>query len=349
MCHIIFFSHHLNTFDFMELSYSFIIPVFNRPDEIEELLTSFAQMDSTLDYEIVIIEDGSSIPAKNVIDQFKNLKISYYSKPNTGPGDSRNYGMRKAKGNYFVILDSDVLLPPHYLNSVDDSLREEYIDCYGGADTAHPSFSNLQKAINYSMTSFLTTGGIRGKKNAMQKFEPRSFNLGLSKEAFEASDGFGKIHPGEDPDLVIRLWKKGYKTRLIAEAFVYHKRRISWFKFYKQVSKFGGVRPILNKWHPESRKIVFWLPTLFVLGLVFGLVTSFYFKSILFLWIYIVYACLLFVSALWKTKNPVIAVQAVFAAYIQFIGYGYNFLKSTIKITFKDKPANVLFPELFFK
>lgn len=333
----------------MELSYSFIIPVYNRPEEIKELLTSFAQMKSSLDYEIVIIEDGSSVPSKDVIDQFGSLNITYYVKPNSGPGDSRNYGMKRAKGNYFIILDSDVLLPPHYLSTVDASLKEEYIDCFGGADTAHPSFSNLQKAINFSMTSFLTTGGIRGKKNAMQKFEPRSFNLGLSKEAFEASKGFGKIHPGEDPDLVIRLWKKGYKTRLIADAFVYHKRRISWSKFYTQVSKFGGVRPILNMWHPESRKPVFWLPTLFLLGLIFAFVTSLYFKAILFLWIYIVYAGLLFASALIKTKNPVIAIQAVFAAFLQFIGYGYNFLKSTVKIALNSKPANVLFPDLFFK
>ncbi len=333
----------------MELSYSFIIPVYNRPEEIKELLTSFAEMDTSLDYEIVIIEDGSSIPSKEVIDQFGQLNISYYMKPNSGPGDSRNYGMRKAKGNYFIILDSDVLLPPHYLSTVDESLQNEYINCFGGSDTAHHSFSNLQKAINYSMTSFLTTGGIRGKKRSMQKFEPRSFNLGISKEAFEASNGFGKIHPGEDPDLVIRLWKLGYKTRLISEAYVFHKRRISWSKFYKQVSKFGGVRPILNSWHPESRKMTFWLPSLFLIGLVCAILYGLIYKSLLLLWVYILYAVILFINAVWSTGNPIIALQAVFAAFIQFTGYGFHFLKSTIKIMVNSKPANVLFPELFFK
>ena len=333
----------------MELSYSFIIPVYNRPDEIKELLDSFNEVRFSSLYEIVIIEDGSSIPCKEVVDQYTDLTISYYVKPNSGPGDSRNYGMRKAKGNYFIILDSDVLLPKHYLEVVDQSLNDEYVNCFGGSDTAHPSFTNLQKAINYSMTSFLTTGGIRGKKTAMQKFEPRSFNLGLSKEAFEASEGFGKIHPGEDPDLVIRLWKLGYKTKLIADAYVYHKRRISWSKFYKQVSKFGGVRPILNSWHPTSRKLTFWLPSLFLLGLVFSMGVSFYFKQVLFLWVYIVYASILLVDATIKTRNPIIAFQAVFAAFLQFIGYGYHFLKSTIKLMFNSKPADVLFPHLFFK
>lgn len=333
----------------MELKYSFIIPVYNRPDEIKELLTSFAALDTNLEYEIVIIEDGSTVPSKDIIDTFDGLNISYYSKPNSGPGDSRNYGMRKAKGNYFIILDSDVLLPPHYLKTVDASLKDEYIACFGGSDTAHPSFTVLQKAINFSMTSLLTTGGIRGKKKSMQKFEPRSFNLGLSKKAFEDSKGFGKIHPGEDPDLVIRLWKMGYKTRLIAEAFVYHKRRISWSKFYKQVSKFGGVRPILNSWHPETAKFTFWLPSLFLLGLIFAIGYGILFKSLLFIWIYIVYAVLLFINALWVTKNPIVAVMSIFAAFIQFVGYGYNFLKSTIKIAMNSKPANVLFPELFFK
>jgi glycosyltransferase involved in cell wall biosynthesis len=339
----------LNTFDFMELSYSFIVPVYNRPQEIRELLASFSGLDTNLDYEIVIIEDGSTLPSKFVLEEFRHLNISYYSKTNTGPGDSRNYGMRKARGNYFIVLDSDVLLPAHYLSTVDGELQKDFINCFGGSDTSHPSFSNLQKAINFSMTSFLTTGGIRGKKRAMQKFEPRSFNLGISKEAFESSKGFGKIHPGEDPDLVIRLWKMGYRTRLIANAFVYHKRRISWSKFLKQVSKFGGVRPILNSWHPESRKITFWLPSLFLVGLVFSSIIALFYKSILFFWIYILYALVLFINALWKTKNLIIAFQAVVAAFVQFIGYGYSFLRSTIKLGLTKQPASIIFPEFFFK
>jgi len=212
-----------------------------------------------MDFEIVIIEDGSTKTSKTIAEAFqKTLNISYFFKDNSGPGDSRNFGMAHAKGNYFIILDSDCILPKHYLKAVEQSLKTEFVDCFGGPDAAHESFSNLQKAINFSMTSVITTGGIRGNKNSVGKFQPRSFNMGLSKKAFQESKGFGRIHPGEDPDLSIRLWNLGYQTKLIPEAFVYHKRRISWSNFYKQVHKFGMVRPILNKWHPSTKKITYW-------------------------------------------------------------------------------------------
>ena len=186
----------------MQLSFSFIIPVYNRPDEIRELLDSFLKVEGNSQFEIVIVEDGSTLSSENVVNEFKtDLQISYFNKPNSGPGDSRNFGMRHAKGNYFVILDSDCLLPPHYFITVSKFLNSSFTDCFGGADAAHDSFSSLQKAINYTMTSLFTTGGIRGKSKSIQKFEPRSFNMGISKKAFEATQGFSKIHPGEDPDL----------------------------------------------------------------------------------------------------------------------------------------------------
>ena len=250
------------------MQYSFIIPVYNRPDELDELLKSLAEQTYTADFEVVVIEDGSTISSESICQQYQSsLSITYLAKPNTGPGDSRNYGMRCAKYDYFLILDSDCLLPPHYLEAVDDYLQAHYVDCFGGADTADEHFTKVQKAINYTMTSFFTTGGIRGSARGVQRFEPRSFNMGLSRAAFEATGGFGKIHPGEDPDLVIRLWGKGFETAFIPEAFVFHKRRISWQKFQKQVSKFGQTRAILNHWHPHTRKITFWLPTCFALGL----------------------------------------------------------------------------------
>ena len=251
----------------MQLQFSFIIPVYNRPEEIKELLDSFIKLEGDNDFEIVIIEDGSFVSSNNIVEQYKSkLDISYYFKENSGPGDSRNYGMQRAKGNYFIILDSDCVLPNDYLHQVKNSLTTNYIECFGGPDAAHESFNSLQKAINFAMTSFISTGGIRGKKKSVSEFEPRSFNMGMSKAAFVASKGFGHIHPGEDPDLSIRLNKLGFNTKLIPEAFVYHKRRISWGKFYKQVYKFGLVRPILNYWHPETKKITYWFPALFILG-----------------------------------------------------------------------------------
>ena len=333
----------------MQLQYSFIIPVYNRPDEIHELLESFQSLKGDVAFEIVIVEDGSTHTSKKVVETFsQDLNISYYFKENSGPGDSRNYGMQKAKGNYFIILDSDCILPETYLLEVEKSLKKEYVDCFGGPDAAHDSFSNLQKAINFSMTSFITTGGIRGKKSSVDKFQPRSFNMGLSKKAFQASKGFGRIHPGEDPDLSIRLWDLGFKTKLIPEAFVYHKRRISWSNFYKQVNKFGLVRPILNKWHPSTKKLTYWFPTLFCLGLILATIsTGFGFNWLLMA--YGFYFVLAFVLALINTKNIVVSVLVIPAIIIQFVGYGFGFLKSTLAISFLNKNPETHFPKLFFK
>lgn len=333
----------------MNLSFSFIIPVYNRPNEIKELLDSLRLQTYDKTFEVVIVEDGSTISSEEVIGEYVDvLAISYYKKPNSGPGDSRNYGMSRAKGNYFIVLDSDCILPPQYLVEAEKSLQEDFVHCYGGPDAAHESFSTVQKAINYAMTSFLTTGGIRGGKKAVDKFQPRSFNMGISKEAFENVGGYGNIHPGEDPDLTIRIWNKGYRTKLISEAFVYHKRRIDWNKFYIQVNKFGMVRPILNKWHPETKKITYWFPTVFCLGLLFSVV--FGLVGYMFpVYVYAIYFLLLFVDALRKTGNLKVAFLSLMATAIQFFGYGYGFLKSTLYINSSSKKPEEIFPKLFFR
>ncbi|SFZ92148.1 Glycosyltransferase, GT2 family [Flaviramulus basaltis] len=332
----------------MKLQFSFIIPVYNRPDEIQELLQSFEALETEIPFEVVIVEDGSTKSSKEVVDSYKSkLNISYFFKENSGPGDSRNFGMQHAKGNYFIILDSDCILPVNYLNEVEKSLKENYVDCFGGPDAAHKSFTNLQKAINFSMTSFITTGGIRGNKNSVDKFQPRSFNMGISKNAFFASNGFGKIHPGEDPDLSIRLWNLGFKTKLIPQAYVYHKRRISWSNFYKQVYKFGLVRPILNKWHPQTKKITYWFPTVFIIGFITSILL--YFMG--FKWLilaYILYFIVAFIVALVSTKNLVVSMLSLIAIMTQFFGYGYGFLKSTF-VSILNKEPEKYFPQLFFK
>jgi glycosyltransferase involved in cell wall biosynthesis len=333
----------------MQLEFSFIIPVYNRPDEIQELLQSFVALKTTETFEIVIVEDGSTISSKEVIDLYKDqLNISYFFKENSGPGDSRNFGMTRAKGNYFIILDSDCVLPESYLETVVKSLDDHYVDCFGGPDAAHDSFSNLQKAINFSMTSFITTGGIRGGNENIDKFQPRSFNMGISKEAFMKSGGFGNIHPGEDPDLSIRLWDLGFKTKLITEAFVFHKRRMSWNKFYNQVYKFGLVRPILNAWHPKTAKITYWFPTLFCLGFLAACV-FYFFHITFFIKLYLLYFIMAIIVAFLTTKSVVVALYAMLAIVIQFFGYGYGFFKSTWVIGVLKKDPQVFFPELFFK
>lgn len=331
------------------LHFSFIIPVYNRPEEIKELLESFTKLEGGFDYEIVIVEDGSTRSSKEIVDEFSEvLDISYYYKKNSGPGDSRNFGMCRAKGDYFIILDSDCVLPKNYLNIVNEHLTKDFVDCFGGPDTAHESFTNLQKAINFAMTSFISTGGIRGGKQSLGKFQPRSFNMGLSKVAFEASGGFGIIHPGEDPDLSIRLHKMGFQTQLIKEAFVYHKRRISWSKFLKQVYKFGMVRPILNSWHPETSRLIYWFPSLFSLGFITAIL-FFIFGFYGLILAYGLYFLVAFFLAFITSKNSVVAFLSIVAILVQFCGYGYGFLSSTLAIKVLGKNPEVQFPNLFFK
>lgn len=329
--------------------FSFIIPVYNRPDEIDELLQSLVHQTYTNDFEIVVVEDGSSVSCKDVVNKYLNqLNVSYYFKKNSGPGDSRNYGMKVAKGNYFIILDSDCIIPENYLVEVDAFLTNNYVDCFGGPDAAHDSFSDVQKAINQTMTSVLTTGGIRGASEKLGKFQPRSFNMGISREAFEASGGFGKIHPGEDPDLSIRLWKMNFKTALIPNAHVFHKRRIDWEKFYKQVNKFGKARPILNQRYPEYSKITYWFPAVFMVG--FYISVLFVIVGInVFFFCYLLYFLTLFIETLVKTKNLKIGFLTIIATFIQFFGYGAGFLYSYFLLNIKKQDPELAMPEMFFK
>lgn len=329
--------------------YTFIIPVYNRPLEIKELLDSVSQLTGAIPFEIIIVEDGSSIPCEDIVEAYKDrLRISYFLKPNSGPGDSRNYGMSKASSDYFIILDSDVLLHRDYLVEVDAYLSENYLECFGGPDAADDSFTSLQKAIDYSMTSLLTTGGVRGNSNK-KNYQPRSFNLGISREAYKKTGGFGKIHPGEDPDLVFRLWDSGFKTGFIPKAVVYHKRRISWTLFFRQVYKFGSVRPILNRWHPNYISLTFWFPSLFLLGFMSSFVLLVFGIPYL-IFLYLFYLVLVLFHSLFRTKSTKVAIMSVFAILVQFCGYGYGFLKNTLILTLNPNiSAEDLFPKLFFK
>lgn len=330
-----------------DLQYSLIVPVYNRPDEVDELLQSLSEQ-TFKDFEVLIIEDGSSEPCEAVCKKYEDrLRLRYIFKANSGPGPSRNFGMEQASGNYFIIFDSDCLIPPQYMQEVENYLQENYVDCFGGPDAAHESFSPTQKSINYTMTAFLTTGGIRGGSEKLGKFQPRSFNMGISREVFEKVGGYGKIHPGEDPDLSFRIWQAGYQTALIKKAHVYHKRRIDFQKFSKQVYKFGVVRVILNKWHPGTGKLTYWFPTVFAAGFTFNLLMYPFYPFLT--WLNGLYAAALFLDALTKTKNLNIAAGAVFAAFIQFYSYGWGFLKANWKINALGMEEKEAFPGFFFK
>ncbi|MGY0425741.1 MAG: glycosyltransferase [Polaribacter sp.] len=312
----------------MQLNFSIIIPVYNRPNEIDELLESLAKQDFKDGFEVLIIEDGSQNSSEKIVKKYANkLIIKYFFKENSGAGTSRNFGMQNALGNYFIILDSDVLVPKQYLSEVKKGLEQNFTDAFGGPDAAHKSFTSLQKAINYSMTSVLTTGGIRGKKQAIGKFQPRSFNLGLSKKAFEKTKGFAKLKVGEDIDLTFRLWQNGFETQLIEKAFVYHKRRSSLQQFFNQTFAFGMARPKLNKKYPKTAKLTYWFPSLFIIGLdVSILLAIFGFFQLLIL--YGFYFVLIFLDALHQNKNLKVAFLSIITSFTQFLGYGLGFLES---------------------
>jgi glycosyltransferase involved in cell wall biosynthesis len=304
---------------------SFIIPVFNRPAEIDELLSSLS-LQTRKGFEVVVVEDGSTLSSEAIVEKYQDqLNISYYFKENSGPGLSRNYGCERARGSYLIFLDSDCVLPEDYFRTVSETLEGNYTDAFGGPDRAHKDFTRLQKAINFSMTSFLTTGGIRGGNEKMGKFHPRSFNMGFSREVFKATGGFSSMRFGEDVDLSLRILEQGFQTQLIREAFVYHKRRTTLRQFFKQVFNSGIARINLHKRHPGTLKIVHAAPAIFTLGLLVLALCSFLISP----WFAAPVAfhiLLLFFSASIKNRSISIGLLSVLSSYTQLIAYGSGFL-----------------------
>lgn len=332
-----------------KLKFSLIVPVYNRPNEVEELLESLTKQ-TRKDFEVVIVEDGSDLKSDTIVDNYKGeLDIRYFFKPNSGPGQSRNYGYERAEGNYCIFLDSDCILPPHYFETVQTELVNNYVDAFGGPDRAHTSFSKLQKAINYSMTSFFTTGGIRGGKKKLDKFFPRSFNMGYSREVFDKTQGFSKLRFGEDIDMSIRIIENGFHTKLIPEAYVYHKRRTNLRQFFKQVFNSGIARINLYKRHPQSLKPVHFAPALFTIGTILLVILAFI-VSPYFLIPNLVHIILLFFDSMIKNKSASIASLSIVTSYVQLFGYGFGFLKAFWKrIIFGGKDEFTAFRESFYE
>lgn len=315
--------------------YSVIVPVYNRPDEISELLNSLTQQ-SFSDFEVLIIEDGSEIKCNEIVDQFSNsLNIEYFYKENSGQGFSRNYGFERAKGKYFVVFDSDCIIPSHYFETVTRVLSSNNIDCWGGPDRAHPSFTPVQKAISYSMTSPLTTGGIRGNKLHIGKFHPRSFNMGISKEVYQRTGGYRITRMGEDIEFSLRIIEAGFTTALIPEAYVYHKRRTDFRQFFKQLHFFGRARINIQRFFPDELKTIHLFPALFLIGLPLSLLFIIIKIPILkySLLLYLSYSILLFIDAARSTKNLYVAILGVIAGFIQLTAYGLGFLSELQKET----------------
>lgn len=309
---------------------SLIIPVYNRPNEVRELLESLV-LQRDKNFEVILVEDGSTEKSDFLLTEFSDrLKISYHYKTNSGPGTTRNYGCERATGDYFIFLDSDVILPPQYTETIQKELKEEKCDAFGGPDAAHPSFTLVQKAINYSMTSVLTTGGIRGKKSSVEKFHPRSFNMGISRTVFEKTKGFSGMRFGEDIDLSIRIVKEGFNTRLFPDSFVYHKRRNTLKSFFKQINNSGIARINLYLLHPESLKLFHFLPALFVLGHLFLLVGALIWNIQLLL-LPLIFALVVLIDSSLQNRCLRVGFLSIASVYIQHFAYGLGFIRAFIE------------------
>ncbi len=333
----------------MKPTISIVVAIFNRKDELFELLNSLSHQ-TDKDFEIIIVDDGSKIDLKPTIHSFDGiLDIKYFRKDNSGPGLTRNYGAKRASNDWLVFVDSDVIVEKDYIENIKKSIITNPCDAFGGADKAHKGFNIMQKAISYSMTSVFTTGGVRGNKKAVSKFQPRSFNMGVKKSVFEKVGGFSEMRIGEDPDLSMTLWENGFTTAFFDTIAVYHKRRVDFGKFSKQVYQFGCARPILNQRHPNYVKISFAFPTLFLLGYVLGFIEYFTINKGFILSCYGFYTMIIFFHALLVTKNIAIAAMAIISTYIQMFSYGYGFFKSWVLLNiFKMKPEDA-FPKHFYK
>lgn len=310
------------------MRYSIIVPVYNRPDEVDELLESLLHQEEK-DFEVIVVEDGSQVPCREVCLRYAGqMELRYYEKPNSGPGQSRNYGAERAKGEYLLILDSDVVVPPGYLKAISEELERQPADAFGGPDCSHPSFTDIQKAISYSMTSFFTTGGIRGGKKKLDKFYPRSFNMGIRRDVYLRLGGFSRMRFGEDIDFSIRIFQAGCHCRLFPGAWVWHKRRTDFRKFWRQVFNSGIARINLYKKYPDSLKLVHLLPMVFTVGVAALLLLALVLCAPWPLLPLALYALVVFLDASAKERSPKIGLLSIAAAFIQLTGYGCGFLQA---------------------
>lgn len=320
-----------------EILFSIIVPVYNRREEVADLLRSLeAQTDRG--FEIILVEDGSTQPALPDGKGPEGLRLKYFRKKNEGRSIARNHGIAGADGDYFIFVDSDCILPPDYIRELRRSLSENPVDCFGGPDAAHESFSDTQKAINYSMTAFLTTGGIRGGKRSMEKFTPRTFNMGFSREVFEKVGGFREMF-SEDIDMSTRIRNAGFSIALFPDVYVYHKRRVDMKKFWKQVHVFGMSRITLELLYPGSMKLVHWLPAVFTVGAIVLVIGSFFCK-----WLLIpllVYLLALWIGGIVATRSLKIGTLGVGAAMVQLTGYGTGFIKAYVQKIIMGKGRDI--------
>lgn len=329
------------------MRFSVIIPVYNRPGEVDELLESLTQQNFS-DFEVIIVEDGSSKPCNEVVSRYSsNLNLKYFFKDNTGPGLTRNFGAERSNGEFLIFFDSDCIIPTDYFMKVEEELSLGEVDFFGGPDATHSSFTDVQKAIGYSMTSFFTTGGIRGGKVKLERFTPRSFNMGIKADAFKTVGGFSNMRFGEDVDLSLRLFEKGFRSRLFPKAFVYHKRRADFRKFFKQVFNSGMARINLSVNHKGSLKIVHLLPAGFVVAMCVVLLFSWLYPVILFL--PLLYSIAILFDSFFHGNSARVALLSVVAAWVQLFGYGLGFMYALWLWVFHGVKPDGAFTKNFYR
>lgn len=344
------------------MKYSIVVPVYNRPDEVDELLESLSNQ-TQKDFEVIIVEDGSVKTCKDVCDKYADiLVLHYYAKENSGPGHSRNYGAERARGEWLIILDSDVVLPKGYIKAIDSAITTDTV-AFGGSDTAHPSFTPIQKAISYSMTSFFTTGGIRGGKAKLDKFYPRSFNMGIRRDVYQQLGGFSKMRFGEDIDFSYRIVEAGYRPQLFPEAWVWHKRRTDFRKFFRQVYNSGIARINLEKRHPGTLKLVHLLPTVFTVGVIGLILISAIGRALMhyvdrdqFYWMcfapwipIIIYSLIIWIDSSIRNRSLKVGLLSIPAAFVQLMGYGLGFIESWWKRCILKQDEFTAFEQTFYK
>lgn len=319
--------------------FSIVVPTFSRPDEVAELLTSLIAQHNQ-HFELIIADGSLDNSVNRVIDKFYDkLKLKYLYRKGLGISESRNWGVENAVGDYVVFFDSDCVIPPQYFNVVEAFLSHDTLDCYGGPDRAGQDFNNRQKAISYAMTSFFTTGGIRGRKKHIGPYQPRSFNMGIRRNVFNDLGGFSGLKVSEDIDLSMRLYKNGYRIGLIEEAYVFHKRRSSFYKFFLQVFSFGSGRIDLQIKHGNALKSVHLLPSLFVMYILGGIALGVLSNEVFILWAasVLAYMTAILVDATCQSRNPIVGLMSVYAAFVMLTGYGLGMIKAAVlRFVFKS-------------
>ena len=264
-------------------------------------------------------------------------------------------------------------MPKGYLKAVEDGVSAPLPHregqgggsaAFGGPDASHPSFTPVQKAISYSMTSFFTTGGIRGGKAKLDKFYPRSFNMGIRRDVYLQLGGFSKMRFGEDIDFSYRIVEAGYRPQLFPEAWVWHKRRTDFRKFFRQVYNSGIARINLEKRHPGTLKLVHLLPMVFTVGVIALILIAAVARAMIhydapnwhtWYWICLaalspifLYALIIFIDSSIKNKSLKVGLLSIPAAFVQLMGYGFGFIESWWKRCVLKKDEFTAFEKNFY-